>query len=138
MLQRLVNTGVKFNTRTFNKTLKKPFLTLLLRGYWCFRRFFFFVKIFREGVNFIVRIIGRETTDFIAKDGQRISGTTFHTAETISSQRGEGEKGDRFFLSAAKLAALDFVPTVNQVVELYYNKYGKVATLRLVDDIVID
>lgn len=96
------------------------------------------MKIFREGVNFIVRIIGRETTDFIAKDGQRISGTTFHTAETISSQRGEGEKGDRFFLSAAKLAALDFVPTVNQVVELYYNKYGKVTTLRVVDDIVID
>lgn len=89
-------------------------------------------------MNLIVRIIGRETTDFIAKDGQRISGTTFHTAETISSQRGEGEKGDRFFLSAAKLAALDFVPTVNQVVELYYNKYGKVTTLRVVDDIVID
>ena len=79
-----------------------------------------------------------EKTDFTAKDGTRVTGTTFYTAETIPSQRGEGEKGDRFFLSAAKLTALDFVPAVNQVVELYYNKYGKVASLRLVDDIIIN
>ena len=138
MLQDLVNTGVKINTRKFFKDAEKPFLTLLLRSYGASGVFVFFVKIFREGVNLIVRIIGRETTDFIAKDGQRISGTTFHTAETISSQRGEGEKGDRFFLSAAKLAALDFVPAVNQTVEIYYNRFGKVATLRLVDDIIID
>ena len=41
-------------------------------------------------------------------------------------------------MSAAKLAALDFVPAVNQTVEIYYNRFGKVATLRLVDDIIID
>lgn len=79
-----------------------------------------------------------EKTDFTAKDGTRVTGSTFYTAETIPSQRGEGEKGDRFFLSQAKLATLDFVPAVNQSVELYYNKYGKVATLQVVDDIVID
>lgn len=82
--------------------------------------------------------MGQETTNFVTKDGKEINGSTFYTAETISSQRGEGEKGDRFFLSAAKLAALDFVPAVNQTVEIYYNRFGKVATLRLVDDIIID
>lgn len=86
------------------------------------------------------RIIGIINTKFKTKDtGTTIEGKTIHTTEPISPERGKGEETDHFFLSAAKLAALDFDPAPGQTVDVLYNRYGKVATMKLVDDdIVID
>lgn len=81
------------------------------------------------------RIIGIERKSFTPKDGDRpIEGSTFHVTEKIASQHGEGCSADRFFLSKAKLGELDFVPSVGADVEILYNKYGKVRTLRLLSD----
>ena len=52
----------------------------------------------------------------------------------MDPKRGQGETTDHFFLTTAKLATLDFVPAPGQMVEVFYNRYGKVATLKLVGD----
>lgn len=85
------------------------------------------------------RIIGIINMKFTAQDGTVIEGKSIHTTEPISPERGIGEAGDRFFLTSAKLVALDFDPVPGQTVDILYNKYGRVATMKLVDDdIVID
>lgn len=81
-----------------------------------------------------MRIIGVVNTKFTAQDGTIIEGKTVHTAEPISPERGIGEAGDRFFMSKAKLADLDFDPVPGQTVDVLYNRYGKVATMKLVTD----
>ena len=42
--------------------------------------------------------------------------------------------GDRIFLSKNKLNDLSFVPVVGMDIEVLYNKYGKVSTIRLITD----
>ena len=42
--------------------------------------------------------------------------------------------GDRIFLSKNKLNDLSFVPVVGMEVEVLYNKFGKVSTIRLIAD----
>lgn len=88
----------------------------------------------------MARIIGVIHTNFTTQDGTLIEGDTVHITEPISAERGIGESGDRFFLSKAKLSSLDFTPAPGQTVEIFYNRYGKVASLKLVSDdsIVID
>lgn len=77
---------------------------------------------------------GLEPKSFKGDDGNQIEGATIHISETIDPSRGVGERVDHFFLSKAKLAALDFEPAPGQTVEIFYNRFGKVATMKLVDD----
>lgn len=81
-------------------------------------------------------IIGTEGKSFTTKDGKLIEGADLYAKWAINPERGAGYKADRFFLSAAKLAALGFTPKPGQTVEIYYNRYGRVETMRLVDDVV--
>ena len=60
------------------------------------------------------KIIGTANSSFKGNDGTQITGTTVYTTEPIDPKRGQGESADHFFLSAAKLAALDFTPAVGQ------------------------
>ncbi len=80
------------------------------------------------------KIIGFERKSFTTKEGDTIEGTSLYIAEKIPPQRGEGCMGDRIFLSKNKLADLPFVPAVGMEVEVLYNKYGKVSTIRLIAD----
>jgi hypothetical protein len=41
---------------------------------------------------------------------------------------------DHFFLSKNKLRDLSFTPAVGQEVDVLFNRYGKVQTLRLLSD----
>lgn len=84
-------------------------------------------------------LIGVENKSFTTKDGKLIEGADLYAKWAINPERGAGYKTDRFFLSAAKLAALSFKPTPGQTVQIFYNRFGKVETMRLVsdDDIVI-
>lgn len=87
----------------------------------------------------MAKIIGIATTSFTPKDSTTpIEGTTVYTTEAIDPKSGTGSKGDKFFLTRAKLSALDFTPAVGQDVEVLYNKFGKVATLRLLTDLEVD
>lgn len=83
-----------------------------------------------------MKIIGIEKIRFEAKDGQIISGKRFHTGEDIPADRGTGQATDRFFMSDGKLANLNFEPAVGNVIQIYFNRYGKVASMSLVDDLI--
>jgi len=78
-----------------------------------------------------MEIVGAEETSFTGKDGTQITGKTFFGLERIAPNRGIGKRAVRFFLSTAKLASLDFVPTPGQRVDVLYNRYGKPQVLRL-------
>lgn len=80
------------------------------------------------------KIVGVEDMSFVGKDGTPISGTTVHTTERLAPSKGKGDRADHFFLSTAKLSELGFTPTPGQTVEVFYNRFGKVATLKLVAD----
>lgn len=56
------------------------------------------------------KVAGVEYMEFTGRDGETVSGMTVHTTEKIDAKRGQGERGDRFFLSKAKLSTLDFTP----------------------------
>lgn len=87
------------------------------------------------------KVVGTINTAFTAKDGKDVVGMTVHVTEPIDSKRGHGVETDHFFLSENKLRDLDFTPAVGQSIEAYYNKYGKIGTLKLIspaDDELID
>ena len=83
-----------------------------------------------------MKIVGiSKPFSFTPKDGKtEISGSTIYTTEPMDPKRGQGEVTDHFFLSTAKLEALDFTPAVGQTVEPLYSRFGKVASLRLLSD----
>lgn len=81
-------------------------------------------------------IVGLSRTSFTGQDGTPVEGKTFFVTEPIDPKRGEGVSAERFFLSRAKLAALDFSPEVGQVVDVLYNRFGRVTSLSLVDPVV--
>lgn len=83
------------------------------------------------------KIIGIEQVSFTGKDGTEVRGKRLHLAEPIAAARGVGEAADRLFLSAAKLAALEFAPTVGQHIEVLYDKNGRVKAINVVDDGVL-
>ena len=80
------------------------------------------------------RIIGTARTSFKGQDGTLVEGTTIYVADPIDPSRGEGESAERYFLSKAKLTGLGFPVAVGQEVELLFNKFGKIASMKLLDD----
>lgn len=80
------------------------------------------------------KIIGCERKSFTTKEGDTIEGTSLYITDKIPPQRGEGCTADRIFLSKNKLNDLSFVPVVGMDIEVLYNKYGKVSTIRLITD----
>lgn len=82
----------------------------------------------------MTRVIGTERLSFKGADGTEVKGLNLYVSEAIDPKRGQGERADRYFLSEAKIAALDFTLAPGQVVDLLYNRYGKIATVKLLDD----
>ncbi|MEA4895244.1 MAG: hypothetical protein VB064_08270 [Oscillospiraceae bacterium] len=82
-------------------------------------------------------IIGIQPTAFDTKDGTHIRGSSIYVTAALDPKRGgQGQSSDKFFLTDAKLAALDFTPAPGQVVAVLYNRFGKVQELRLLDESV--
>ena len=80
------------------------------------------------------KIIGFEHKSFTTKEGDTIEGTSLYITDKIPPQRGEGCMGDRICLSNNKQNDLPFLPAVGMEVEVLYNKFGKVSTIRLIAD----
>ena len=80
------------------------------------------------------KIIGiGPTKTFTTKDGTVITGRTFFVTDPIE-HGGQGESADHFFLTEAKYAGLGFSPATGMEVEVSYNKYGKIQTMRQIDE----
>ena len=54
----------------------------------------------------------------------------------LTPSRGEGESAERYFLPRAKLTGLGFSVAVGQEVELLFNKFGKIASMKQLDDVL--
>lgn len=81
------------------------------------------------------KIIGIAQSKFKPDDSETfITGENIYVTDKLDPKRGEGESAERFFLTSTKLATLDFTPAVGQEVEVLYNRYGKVSTMRLLSD----
>lgn len=78
-----------------------------------------------------MRIMGVEKTSFKAKDtGATVSGMNLHLGSEIHSDKGSGWRVERVFLSDRVLKSLDFVPAEGMTVEVLYNRWGKVSSIR--------
>lgn len=88
-------------------------------------------------MNDFTKIVGVAPVEFTTDDGKTITGTTIYYTEPLEPERGQGCFAGKLFLSAAKLAALDYTPSVGQEVELLFDRNGKVKSVNVVDDGVI-
>lgn len=85
----------------------------------------------------MAKITGLLPTAFDTKDGNHISGMSIYTSEPIDPKRGQGESFEKFFLSDAKLALLDFKLEIGSDITILYNKFGRVQTIKLNDEFEI-
>lgn len=73
-------------------------------------------------------LYGYERSDFTAKDGRQVVGYWFYLARPIRQDRGAGSAFDKVYISQAKLPGGQ-LPPLGSVVDILYNKYGKVASV---------
>lgn len=78
------------------------------------------------------KIIGLKSMSFTTKDGTHIEGTKIFTSDPIKN--GKGVEPESVFLTRDKMAALDFVPDVGMDIEILYNRWGKVKTIKTNSD----
>ena len=85
-----------------------------------------------------MEIIGIRPSSFTASDGTKIEGKTVFVVESMTTPGAEGKSADRIFLTKKKLDDLGFSLVVGMEVEIFYNRFGKVATLKQADYLDID
>ena len=85
-----------------------------------------------------MEIVGIRPASFTASDGTKIEGKTVYVTEPMTAPNALGKATDRFFLSQKKLDELGFTLSIGMEVDVLYNRYGKVATLRQTDYLDID
>lgn len=78
-----------------------------------------------------MKIIGLNAISFKGKDGNMVEGLSIYATTPLDPTKGgSGCSAEKFFLSQARLAELDFTPKVGDEVEVLFNRFGKVATVR--------
>lgn len=75
----------------------------------------------------IYEVIGYRNSSFKSSEGNTISGMTFYL--TCGDSNVIGVVADRVFVSANKLNG--YAPNLGDVVDVEYNKYGKVNGIKL-------
>lgn len=76
-------------------------------------------------------IIGVNAISFKGKDGNLVEGSSIYVTSPLDPTKGgSGCSAEKFFLSKARLAELDFTPRVGDKIEVLFNRYGKVAAVR--------
>ena len=94
-----------------------------------FRRYLHFLHITKE-------IIGIRKSDFSTKTGEVIKGYNVYVVDNIDPRHGQGQFAEHFYLSERKLAMMntpDPFVLLGREVRIYYNRYGKVETIDVLD-----
>lgn len=87
----------------------------------------------------MVKVLGIQPTSFTAKDtGKVVTGIYLHVGEDIPAEKGRGISVERLFVSSAKLETIGFELEVGQQIDLYYNRWGKIAGAKLIKDTADD
>ena len=78
-----------------------------------------------------MKVIGFSERSFTAKDtGALIVG--MYIFVTYENKHTTGLACDRFFISRQRLEACDYFPSLDDDIELLYNRYGKISGIRLI------
>ena len=99
-----------------------------------FRRYLHFLHITKEIIT--MKIIGNRKTDFSTKNGEVIKGYNVYVVDNIDPRHGQGQFAEHFYLSERKLAMMntpDPFVLLGREVRIYYNRYGKVETIDVLD-----
>lgn len=74
------------------------------------------------------QVIGIKEVNFKAQDGKEVSGLTIYIMYRLANV--EGCAAERIFVSFDRLSGVE--PKVGDNVNVYYNRYGKVACLEVI------
>ena len=84
-------------------------------------------------------IIGREHIQFKSRTtGDTISGWNIYATSPIDPAKGVGDLAEKLFMSDEKFAQLGFEMKPGTEVEFFFNRFGKVATAKLISESEID
>ena len=76
----------------------------------------------------ILIIVGYKDMSFKGNDGNEVSGRKYYFTRT--DPRVKGCETGNFFLTVSALNNVGYVPEVDEEVEVYYNRYGKVSYMK--------
>ena len=79
------------------------------------------------------RVVGKKPLNFTTEDGKVIDGV--HLYVTYDEAGVEGVVAEKLFISSTKLNVKDV--SIGDVLEIYFNRYGKVDKVTVADDIEI-
>ncbi len=83
------------------------------------------------------KIIGILPVTFTAKDGTLITGQKIYYTEPLNPAKGgQGCMADKFFMTDAKLSSTGTVLAVGDIVNLLYNRYGKVESVEVTGGVI--
>ena len=80
-----------------------------------------------------VKVVGKKVLNFTTEDGKVVDGAHYHL--TYEEDGVEGLAAEKIFVSSAKLNSAEV--SVGDMLEVYYNRYGKVDKIQVADDIDI-
>lgn len=99
-----------------------------------FRRYLHFLHITMEIIT--MKITGIRKSDFPTKTGEMIKGYNVYVVDNIDPRHGQGQSAEHFYLSERKLSminGIDPFALLGHEVKIYYNRYGKVDTIEVLD-----
>jgi len=76
-----------------------------------------------------MKIIGLKPTSFTGSDGKLVSGITIYLTEKQKDV--DGLSTDRIFLTNERVNNLPFTLSIGLDIVIYYNRFGKVASVAL-------
>lgn len=77
-----------------------------------------------------VKIVGIRSTEFTGNDGKKVSGTSLYFE--MSNPHVTGVETGKLFIGEALAKKLTYCPGVGDLVQIFYNRFGKVADIRRV------
>lgn len=80
-----------------------------------------------------MKIIGYKKSDFKTDKGEMIRGMNLYLGYPLNGDNCGGMAVERCYMTDAKLAANGYTPRVDDTVEVAYNRYGKLESIRDVE-----
>lgn len=78
-----------------------------------------------------MKVIGYKQSNFRAKDGTAVEGYNIYCTYPFNSPIADGEACERLYISDKRLNDCGYVPCVGDEVEVMYNRFGKVASIKI-------
>lgn len=74
-----------------------------------------------------MKVIGIRPSSFEGNDGKPVNGVNIYVTEKL--EKGDGYSAERFFVLLDKLSEWGYSPSVGDLIDVQYNRYGKVGKI---------